>query len=246
MPRPVVETTDRRHLDDLAQVHDGHAVTDVLHDREVVGDEQVGQPELAPQVKEQVEDLRLDGDVERRDGLIADDEVRSQCQSPGDADALALTTAEFVGIAARIVASQPDVIEVVADALIANAALAPAVLVVGLGHESFADDVADRHARIQRSDGVLEDDLDAPAETLQVGTTLAEDVLAVDAAPGRAVAGSRRMSVRPRVDLPQPDSPTSPSTSPCPTSNVMSSTAWTSPMWRRNTPLVMGKYLTRA
>ena len=57
-----------------------------------MSDEQVGQAEFAPQVQEQVQDLRLDGDVERRDRLVADDELRTQRQSPGDADALALTT----------------------------------------------------------------------------------------------------------------------------------------------------------
>ena len=52
------------------------------------------------------------------------------------------------------------------------------------------------------------------------------------------VAGRRRTSVRPRVVLPQPDSPTSPRISPRPTSNVTSSTACTSPTLRRSTPLV--------
>jgi hypothetical protein len=49
----------------------------VAHDVEVVGDEDVGEPELALQVLEEVEDLRLDGDVERGDRLVADDELRA-------------------------------------------------------------------------------------------------------------------------------------------------------------------------
>jgi hypothetical protein len=39
-----------------------------------VADEQIGQPELALQVLHQVDDLRLDRDVQRRDRLVADDE----------------------------------------------------------------------------------------------------------------------------------------------------------------------------
>ena len=75
----------------------------------------------------------LDGHVERRDGLVADDELRLERQGAGDADALALAAAELVGVAPRIVAPQADGLQVLADALVADLALAPAVLRVGLG-----------------------------------------------------------------------------------------------------------------
>ena len=52
-------------LGDPAEVHDRHAVADVLDDAHVVGDEHVGQAELALELLEQVEDLRLDRHVER-------------------------------------------------------------------------------------------------------------------------------------------------------------------------------------
>ena len=60
-----VELVAGGHLDDLAQVHHGDAVGDVAHDGEVVRDEQVGQAELVLEVLQQVDDLRLDRDVER-------------------------------------------------------------------------------------------------------------------------------------------------------------------------------------
>ena len=41
MARLRVELGGRRGLDDLAEVHDGDAVGDVAHDREVVADEEV-------------------------------------------------------------------------------------------------------------------------------------------------------------------------------------------------------------
>ena len=66
-----VEVLHRAHLRDLAQVHHAHPVADVLDDREVVTDEQVRQVVVLPQVQEQVEDLALDGDVERGDRLVA-------------------------------------------------------------------------------------------------------------------------------------------------------------------------------
>ena len=46
----------------------------------------------------------------------------------------------------------------------------------------------------------------------------------------------RRRRRRPRGDLPQPDSPTSPRVSPCRISNDTPSTAFTSPLWRRKMP----------
>ena len=58
-------------LHDPAEVHHRHPVGDVLHHRQVVRDEQVGQPELLLQVLQQVQDLGLDRHVERRDRLVA-------------------------------------------------------------------------------------------------------------------------------------------------------------------------------
>ena len=52
------------------------SVGDVLDDADVVRDEQVGQAELALQLAQQVQDLRLHRDVERRGRLVADDQLR--------------------------------------------------------------------------------------------------------------------------------------------------------------------------
>jgi hypothetical protein len=64
-----------RDLDQLAEIHDRDAVADVLHHREVVGDEEIGEAEALLQVLQQVDDLRLDRHVERGDRLVADDQV---------------------------------------------------------------------------------------------------------------------------------------------------------------------------
>ena len=50
MPRVRVELRRVGVLDDLAEVHHGHAVAHVAHDREVVGDEDERQAEVALQV----------------------------------------------------------------------------------------------------------------------------------------------------------------------------------------------------
>ena len=51
------------------------------------------------EVLEQVEDLRLDADVERRHRLVADDQARVEDERAGDRDALALAAGELVGLA---------------------------------------------------------------------------------------------------------------------------------------------------
>ena len=85
-----VDLVDVDDLRERSQVHDTNAVADVLDDGEVVGDEEVSEPQLLLEIVEQVEDLALDRDVERRDRLVAHDEVRVEREHPGDADALAL------------------------------------------------------------------------------------------------------------------------------------------------------------
>ena len=87
----------------------------MLDDREVVGDEQVGQAELALQVVEQVQDLALDRHVERRDGLVADDEVGVDRERPGDADALALAARELVRVAMDVALVEAHLAQQLAD-----------------------------------------------------------------------------------------------------------------------------------
>ena len=102
-------------LDDLAEVHHGDLVAHMRDRGEVVGDEEVGDAELGLQVAQQVEDLRADRDVERRDRLVEHDELRRQRQRPGDGDALALAARELVREQVGGPVRQPDQIEQLAD-----------------------------------------------------------------------------------------------------------------------------------
>ena len=68
----------------------------MLDHREVVGDKEIGEPELALQIAQEVDHLRPHRDVEGRDRLVADDRARMQCEGAGDADPLALGAGEFV------------------------------------------------------------------------------------------------------------------------------------------------------
>ena len=109
--RAAVQVVGRRQLDEAAEVHHADAVGDVADDGEVVGDEHERQVEPLLEVDEQVDDLRLDRDVERRDRLVGEDDVGLDGQRPGQPDALALATGELVGIAIGGVGREPDEVQ---------------------------------------------------------------------------------------------------------------------------------------
>ncbi len=81
---------------DFAQIHHRDTVGQVPDHPQVVGNEQVGEPELLLQLLQQVDDLCLDGDVQGGDGLVADEQVRLEGEGSRDADPLALSTGELV------------------------------------------------------------------------------------------------------------------------------------------------------
>src|SRR5579884_4129956 len=83
MLRLGVELLLRARLDRLAEVHDHDAVGDVPDDVQVVRDEDVREVEIALEVLEQVQDLRLHRDVERRNRLVADDQLRVDRERAG-------------------------------------------------------------------------------------------------------------------------------------------------------------------
>ena len=70
----------------------------VLHHGEVVGDHDVGELVAPLELLQQVEDLRLDRDVEGRDRLVGDDQAGLEGEGPGQSDALALAAGELVGV----------------------------------------------------------------------------------------------------------------------------------------------------
>jgi len=61
-----------------------HAIADVAHHVEIVADEEIGQPEFALQIDQQIEHLRLDRLVQRGDRFIEDHQPRRQRQRAGD------------------------------------------------------------------------------------------------------------------------------------------------------------------
>ncbi len=69
------------------------------------------------QIAQQIQHLRLNRDIQRRDRLVGDDELRVERERAGDADALALATAELVRIAVDHIRVQADDLEQLADTI---------------------------------------------------------------------------------------------------------------------------------
>ena len=194
-------------LDDLAEVHHRDPVGDVLHDAEVVRDEQVGQAELGLQVLQQVDDLRLDRDVERADRLVADDELgvraraRGRCRCAGAGRPRTRAGSARRGAASPTTSSSSRTRRLCSARVpercttIGSAMMSPTVI-RGLSepYGSWKMICISRRSARSRS---------GPAR----------QALAVEADACRRSARSGD-SMRPVVDLPQPDSPTSPSVSP--------------------------------
>ena len=70
-----------------------------MDDREVMGDKEVGEAKIILKVIKEVDDLRLDRDIEGRNWLITDDELWFKGKGPGDADPLALSPGELMWVA---------------------------------------------------------------------------------------------------------------------------------------------------
>ncbi len=212
-----------RDLDDAPEVHHRDAVRDVLDHREVVRDEDVREAEALLQVLQQVHHLRLHRDVERRHRFVADDELRLDGERARDRDALPLAAGELVRVALRVRRRQADDAQQLGHAL----ALAPGVQAVQ--RERLGEHVADRHARVQRRVRVLEDDLHRAALRAQVAAASSSPRSRPSKRDAAAVGSISRNTRRPSVDLPQPDSPTTPSVSPAARVKSTPSTARTAP-----------------
>ena len=169
-------------LDDLAEVHDRDAMGDVLHHREVVGDEDEAEPETGLQILEQVDDLCAHRDVEGRDGLVADQELGLDRKGAGDADALALAARELVRVAPRVAGQQAHEAEELGHPLLFRAAAGEAV-----NGERLGQHLADRHARVERAVGVLEDDLHLAAQAPHALARECQDIAPLE--PDRPAVG---------------------------------------------------------
>ena len=98
MAGPAEYRLDRTRFHDLAMIDDHHFVRDIRHHAEIVRDQQHRHVELGLKVAQQLQDLRLDGDVERRRRLVGDQQGGAADQRHGDHRALTQSARKFEGI----------------------------------------------------------------------------------------------------------------------------------------------------
>ena len=95
-------------LDHAAKAHHHNLVADVAHDGKVVRYEDKRESEIFLKIHQEVNHLCLDRDVQRRDGFITDDKLRSSDQRPRDAHPLRLPTREFMRVAIGEIGRKAD------------------------------------------------------------------------------------------------------------------------------------------
>ena len=94
--RSSVEAVGCGDFAQTTEVHHRDTIRDVLHDREVMGDEDHGEPVGGLQILEQVEDLGLHADVEGGNRFVADDQCRVEYDCSRDRDALTLPAGKLM------------------------------------------------------------------------------------------------------------------------------------------------------
>ena len=144
MQRVLEELVLIREFDELSHIHHRDAVAEMPHDSEIVRDKQEREVVALLNVTKKVQDLRLDRDVERRDGFIADEKLRPQHERASDPDPLPLAAAEHMRVAPSGVSGQTDDVERLVDARLSLGAGDAEI------RERLGQDTLDAHPRVER------------------------------------------------------------------------------------------------
>ena len=163
MPRPRIQARRGCELHHAPEIQHQYALAQLPHQRQIVTDEQQAHVRLALQVREQGHDLLLGRDIQRTDRLVADEQTGLQDRGAGDADTLALSAGELVRVAARELGGESHAAQHRGELRGARGAIE----IRGVHPRRLAHDLADRHARIEASQRVLEDDLQIASQRAQ-------------------------------------------------------------------------------
>ncbi len=203
-----------------------HAIGDIGDDAEIVSDEHHRHVAATLQVSDQLQDLRLRRDVQRRRRFVGDQHGRLQRQRHGDHHALALAAGQLMRIGAHrtLGIRQADLAQQLERFLLS---LPRRQEIMRLEH--LGDLVADPHHRVQRRHRLLKHHGDVAAAQRQPRVLVErEQVLPLEddlAGLGFTFSGSRPISAWAHIDFPEPDSPTTQRILPAVRSNDTSSTA---------------------
>ena len=141
-------------LHKAAEIHHAHAVGDMAHHRQIVRHKEIGQAKLFLQILEHIDHLRLNGNVQCRDRLIADDKLRINRQSAGNSHSLPLTARKLMRITAGVILIQSDAVEQLQNKFLSLFARFKVMDI-----QRLADNIGHRHSCIQRGIRILKDHL---------------------------------------------------------------------------------------
>ncbi len=190
MRQPGEDGIGRPRLDDPPGIHDVHGLGDRGDHAEVVGDQEQRHAGLVRDLADQLQDLRLDGDVERGRWLVGDQQLRPSGQRHGDHHPLALAARQLVRVeigreARRI---EPDPLHRPPRHASASARPTPT-----RASQTLGDLSADGVDRVEGRHRLLKDHADLGPSDPAVGgiiepdqIPISEDDLASDACPIRA------------------------------------------------------------
>ena len=109
MDRIVEKLVLGSNLHDLSQVHDDDPIADMSNDSEIMGYEKIGEIIFFLDIHEQIDYLRLNGNIECGYRFVAYDKIGIAGQSTGDTYPLPLSTGEFMRVSVGDVRIQSDI-----------------------------------------------------------------------------------------------------------------------------------------
>ncbi len=128
-----------------------------------MGDKQIGDPLLILEIFQKIDDLRLNGYIQRRNRLVTDYQIRLQNQRTRNPNPLPLSAGKLMGITVGMFFRKPHPLK---------HRIYQLIRLFFLSHNSvsdqrFCNNIPHRHSRIQGSVRILEDHLHLFAKRFQ-------------------------------------------------------------------------------
>ncbi len=117
----------------------------MMDNEQIMRNEQICNAELILQFLKHIDNLRLNGNIQRGYGLIADDEARIHGKCTRDADSLPLTAGKLMRITGGMLSIQTDHFHEVHDFIVAVLFCRVEMMDI----QRLTDDILDGHTRIQ-------------------------------------------------------------------------------------------------
>ena len=95
MGRGFIQSFGICHLYNFSQIHYCNKVTQIPNNIDIVGNDQHGQFLLFPKIQQQVQNLRLNGNIQCCGDLVADQKLRLEGKASGNVDSLPLPSVSF-------------------------------------------------------------------------------------------------------------------------------------------------------